>query len=137
MTTVLIAVVLGVAAIGTAALINRRRPAPGPAGGPHIPDRIDRSDFSRPDAPVLVVVFTSATCRSCAEMVATASAQASDAVAVDEAEASDRPEVHRRYEIDSVPILMIADGVGIVRASFAGAVRADDLRVAIAQATSS
>ncbi len=137
MTTVLIAVVLGVAALGVAALINRRRPATGPAAGPHIPDTVDRTDFSRPDAAVLVVVFTSATCASCAAMVATARAEASDVVVVDQVEAGDRAEIHRRYEIDSVPVLVIADRAGVVRASFAGSVRPDDLRGAVAQAMSS
>ncbi len=134
MTTVLVAVVLGLVALGVAALINRRRPATAPAAGPHIPGKVDRTDFSRQDAAVLVVVFTSATCTSCAAMVATARAEGSDDVVVDEVEAGDRAEIHRRYEIDSVPILVIADRRGAVRASFAGSVRPDDLRAAVAQA---
>jgi Thioredoxin len=130
-TTVLIAVVLGVAALGVAALINRRRPPTAPAAGPHIPGRVDRRDFSRPDAAVLVVVFTSATCASCAAMVATARAEASDVVVVDEVEAGERAEIHRRYEIDSVPILVVADRTGVVRASFAGTVTREALEEAL------
>ncbi len=135
MTTVLIAVVLGLAALGVAALINRRRPAAYRAAGPHIPDRIEREDFARPEAPVLVVVFTSATCASCAAMVAAVLEVASDTVAVDEVEAGHRAETHRGYEIDSVPIALVVDGAGVVRASFAGSVRPEDLRAAVAQAT--
>ncbi len=132
MTNVLVAIGLGALALLVAWLINRRKPKATPiAGAHHVPDRIDRADFARPDAPVLLAVFTSATCTSCAAMVAVARAAASDAVAVDEAEVGARGEVHRRYEIDAVPILVVADRDGAVRASFAGAVTANELAGAL------
>ena len=132
MTNVLIAVALGAAALVVAWLINRRKPkATAMISAHHVPDRIDRGDFIRPEAPVLIAVFTSATCASCAAMVATARELASDAVAVDEAELGARADVHRRYEIDAVPILVVADRDGVVRASFAGAVTANELAEAL------
>ena len=134
MTNVLVAVALGAAALVVAWLINRRKPkATAMISAHHVPDRIDRGEFIRPEAPVLIAVFTSATCVSCAAMVATARELASDAVAVDEAELGARGEAHRRYEIDAVPILVVADKDGLVRASFAGSVRSEELEVAIAQ----
>ena len=132
MTNVLVAISLGALALVAAWLINRRKPKTTPvAGAHHVPDRIDRSDFARPEAPVLLAVFTSATCVSCAAMVAVARGAASDTVAVDEAQVGARGDVHRRYEIDAVPILVVADRDGIVRASFAGAVTADELAEAL------
>ena len=136
MTSLVIAVVLAAVALLVAWGINRRKPAPRPSTESHrVPDRIDRGDFARPDAQVLVAVFTSATCASCAAMVATAHEVDSDMVAVDEAEVGVRGDVHRRYEIDAVPIAVVADRDGLVCASFAGSVSLPDLREAIAQAS--
>ncbi len=42
-----------------------------------------------------------------------------------------RGDVHRRYDIDAVPILVVADKDGLVRASFAGAVSANELAEAL------
>ena len=132
-TSVVIAVALGAVALGIARLINTRRPSTAPAGGPHIPAQIDRADFARPEVPVLVAVFTSATCTSCAAMLTAAREIESDAVAVDEIEAGRQRAVHDRYEIDAVPIAIVVDEGGIVRASFAGSVTVEDLRAAVAQ----
>ena len=132
MTNGLVAVALGAAALGVAWLINRRKPqATAIFSAHHVPDRIDRGEFIRPEAPGLIAVFTSATCVSCAAMVATARELASDAVAVDEAELGARADAHRRYEIDAVPSLVVADRDGVVRASFAGAVTANELAEAL------
>ena len=60
---------------------TRRR---SPAG--RVPTQLDRADFDRPDAPWLVAVFTSATCDTCADVVAKAEVLASDDVAVDHVE---------------------------------------------------
>jgi hypothetical protein len=50
---------------------------------------------------------------------------------VDEAELGARADAHRRYEIDAVPILVVVDRDGVVRASFAGAVTANELAEAL------
>lgn len=133
MTRALLAVALGVSAVIIGFLVNRRRVHTSATPGVHVPDRVARADFARPDARALVVVFTSSSCASCAAMLAAAAAVRSDDVAVDEAEVGARPEVHERYEIDAVPIALVVDRADIVRASFAGSVSADELREAIAQ----
>jgi len=132
-TSVVIAIVLGAIALGGAWLINRRRPRTAPAGAPHIPARVDRQDFARPDAPVLVAVFTSSTCASCEAMTTAAREIETDTVVVDDVEVAVRREVHDRYEIDAVPIALVADSAGLVCASFAGSVKVDELRAAVAQ----
>jgi hypothetical protein len=99
-----------------------------------VPAQLDRADFDRPDAPWLVAVFTSATCHTCADVVAKAEVLASDDVAVAHAEWQADKELHERYGIDGVPLLVIADAAGVVRRSFAGPVSATDLWAAVAAA---
>lgn len=135
MLQVAIAAALVAAALLVALVLERRRrvDAPTQPGGWPIPVHLDRADFSRPDAPWLVVVFTSATCESCAGVTAKATQLASRAVAVEEAEVAARPDLHRRYRIEAVPITVVADHGGVVRAGFAGPVTATDLWAAVAE----
>ena len=133
MTSVLIAVVLGAVALGVAWTINRKKPRTSAVVDHHVPTHVDRADFAHPEAPVLVVVFTSATCATCAAMLSTAGQVATDAVVVQEAEATARADVHERYQIDAVPIAVVVDREGVVRASFAGSMSAADLSAAIDQ----
>ena len=135
MTSVLIAVVLGAAALGGAWIINRKKPRTSAGVDHHVPTHVDRAAFARPEAPVLVVVFTSATCATCAAMLSTARQATSDAVVVEEAEATARADVHEQYRVDAVPIAVIVDREGVVRASFAGSMSAADLSAAIDQVT--
>jgi len=130
----LIAAAIVVVAVAVALIVRRRRPdAPTQPAG-RAPTQLDRDDFERPDAPWLVAVFTSATCDSCADVVAKAAVLASDDVAVTDIEWQTRRDVHDRYRIDSVPLLVIADRDGVVRGSFAGPVTATDLWAAVAAA---
>ena len=127
----LAAAVVVVAAI-VAVIVERRRPEPPTQGTWTVPAQLDRADFARPDAPWLVAVFTSATCDSCAQAVERARVLASDAVAVEEAEVKARPDLHRRYHIDAVPTIVVADHEGVVRTSFTGPPSATDLWAAVA-----
>ena len=124
------AVVLVAAVI--AVVMERRRPEAPTQGNWAVPAQLDRADFTRPDAPWLVAVFTSATCDSCAKAVERARVLASSEVAVDEAEVKARPDLHKRYHIDAVPIIVVADGEGVVRTSFTGPPSATDLWAAVA-----
>jgi hypothetical protein len=130
-----LAAVLAIAAVATAAVLRQRRRADGPTQ-PALaaPTQLARADFARPEADWLVVVFSSATCDSCGPMVDKARALASDAVAVDAVEAKERPEIHRRYRVDAVPVTVVADHAGVVRASFVGPASATDLWAAVAAA---
>jgi hypothetical protein len=126
------AVIVAVVA-GVAFALRRRRPD-APTQVVHtVPQQLDRTDFARQDAEWLVVVFTSATCHTCADVVSKAGVLASPAVAVVEAEFSAERELHRRYAIDAVPALVLADRDGVVRRSFVGRVSATDLWAAVAE----
>jgi len=134
MEPVLIAVVLVAVAVVVALVISRRRPdAPTQPTTWSVPAQIDRADFARPDAPWLVAVFTSATCSSCQGTWEKARHLESDEVAVQELEVGADAALHRRYRIDAVPITVVADAVGVVRASFVGPVTATDLWATVAE----
>lgn len=127
------AVVVAVVAV-VAVLVERRRPQPPTQGQWPAPTQLDRRDFERPDAPWLVAVFSSATCDSCADVLAKARALASDAVVVEDVEVKQKADIHRRYSIQAVPTVVVADADGVVRASFVGPPSATDLWAAVAGA---
>lgn len=130
---VVVAVVVAVALV-VALLAQRRRPdAPTNPSGDDGPTQLDRSDFPHPEAPWLVVVFSSATCQSCAQVRRTATALASDVVAVFDAEVGAEAGLHRRYGIDAVPTTVVADAEGVVRRSFVGPVSSTHLWGALAE----
>ena len=58
---------------------------------------------------------------------------ASESVAVDDVEFGAREALHKRYHVDAVPMVVVADAEGIVRASFVGPVSATDLWAAVAE----
>lgn len=133
MERLLIAVAV-VAVVAVVAEIVRRRRLSDPPTQPRqqIPAQLDRADFDG-DA-WLVVVFTSATCSTCEDVVRKAEVVRSHDVAVVTVSFQDRRDLHERYAIDAVPCLVIADGDGAVHAGFLGPVTATDLWAAIAEA---
>lgn len=125
-----VAVVAGVVSLRRR---NRRQPPTQPRG--EVPAQLDRADFDAPGArvPWLVVVFTSSTCDTCADVWRKAQVLASREVAVHEVEYSRDRELHDRYRIDAVPALVIADADGVVRYGRLGPVSATDLWAAMAR----
>jgi hypothetical protein len=132
-----ITIALGcVLAAVAAAWVVRRRRAVDPPTQPRqwtVPAQLNRADFGAPTEEWLVVVFSSATCTTCADVVNKVAVVASRHVAVRNVEYSAEQALHRRYGIDAVPTLVIADGEGVVRGSFLGPVTATDLWAAIAE----
>lgn len=101
------------------------------------PAQLDRDDFPAAGAEQwLVVAFSSATCTSCADVVRKARVLESRHVAVVDAEYSAAGDLHAKYHIDGVPIVVIADLDGVVRKSFVGPMSATDLWAAVAEARS-
>ena len=135
MERLLTALVLAALVLAVAWLAQRRRRPAGPVPtGYAVPLQLVRADFDRPEAPWLVVVFTSATCSTCAGVWERAAHLASDAVAVQEVEVGARKDLHDRYRIEAVPTTVIADADGVVRRHFLGPVTATDLWAAVAEA---
>ncbi len=133
---ILAAAVVAVATI-VAIVVERRKPAPPTQPPWTAPAQLDRRDFDRPGAPWLIAVFTSATCDSCAAALQKAAVLASDDVVVQDVEVVARKDLHDRYGIDAVPLILLADAEGVVRSSFAGPPRASDLWSAVAEARES
>ena len=137
MERVLLALALVAVAVVVAVLVQRRKPAAPSGSNWNVPVQLDRADFVRPEAPWLVVVFTSATCQTCGgvwEKAVPLDAGPEGPVAVQRVEVTAEPELHRRYGIDAVPLVLIADAAGIVRSHFLGPVTATDLWAAVAEA---
>ena len=128
MVRLLIVAALALAAVGVALVLQRRRPR-ADLGPPqwHIPDALDRHDFDRPDAPWLVVEFSSATCEACAAVWERVRPLESVEVAVQNVEARTGRDLHLRYRIDAVPLVVVADGTGAVRAHLLGPTTAAEL----------
>ncbi|MGD9705275.1 MAG: hypothetical protein AB7Q42_00060 [Acidimicrobiia bacterium] len=136
MKQLLIAIVLVAVAGGIAALVRRRTvvDAPSTPRSHAVPAQLDREDFARPEAPWLVVLFSSATCETCALVRDKVGVLASSDVAVHDAEFTAARRLHERYGIDAVPTVVVADAAGVVRASFIGPMSATDLWAAVAEA---
>jgi hypothetical protein len=137
-----VALRIGVAVVllGLAGLVAwwlDRRQSARPAGpvrtGHAVPHQLDRSDFARPEAPWLVVVFSSASCNTCAAMITKAAVVESPPVAFAECQYPRDQALHERYHIDAVPTTVIADDAGVVRAAFVGQATATDLWAALAE----
>ena len=129
-----ILLVVGLVA-GAVAWYLRRSQAPEPERGPswHVPQLLDRHDFERPEAPWLVALFSSSTCLACADVREKVAALAAEAVVVADLDSVDDRELHERYGIDAVPLVLVADAGGIVRRHFVGPVTATDLWAVVAE----
>ena len=133
MDRLLVLVVVAAAAATLAYLVQRRRPDAPIRTGWTVPEQLDRRDFARPDSQWLVAVFTSASCDSCAAVVDVAGPLASAAVAVDVVEVDERREVHDRYAVDAVPMVLLVDTLGVVRDHHLGPVSATHLWGSLAE----
>lgn len=123
------------AALVVGAVLRRRRTVDAPTQPVFsAPAQIDRADFEAGDAPWLVAVFSSASCTTCTDVVGKARVLSCEAVAVIDVEYSASSALHRKYHIDAVPIVVVADSMGVVRASFVGPMSATDLWAAVAEA---
>ena len=131
----LVLIVGAVAVAGLVALlVDRRRPDRPTTPTAHVPGQIDRRDFVRPEVPWLIAVFTADSCSTCAGVLERARPLDSDEVAVQEVEVGRHGAIHRRYEIDAVPTLLVADESGVVRRWFLGPMSSADLWSAVAEA---
>lgn len=133
MTNLVLVAVGAIVAVVASALLRRRRPDAPTQGGFQLPTQVDRNDFASPGVPWLVLLFTSATCDACSDMVGKARVLESRDVAVVEVEYSADKDLHARYAIDAVPSTVIVDAEGIVRQGWLGPVKAQDLWAAVAE----
>ena len=135
MTSLLIAAVIGAVVAVIAVVVRKRQAVDAPTQKLFFaPTQIDRVDFPSANHEWLVAVFTSASCHVCADMLAKAQVVASKNVEVVDIEYSENKELHRKYNIEAVPTVIVSDAQGVVHKSFLGPVSATDLWAGIASA---
>lgn len=127
MERVLIAVVLIAIAVVVSVVIQRRRPVPQRPPSFNVPTRLDRDDFARPEAPWLVAAFVSSTCDTCAGVLERIRPLASNDVVVAELDSVAQADLHERYGVDAVPLVVIANPDGAVLHHEFGPITAADL----------
>ncbi len=133
---VIVGVVVVIALLAN--LWQRKRQVDAPTqGATEVPSQIDRSDFVRPDAPWVVLAFTSASCQTCSDIERKVRVLETNSVAIQILEYTAQRELHERYKIDAVPTVLMADAKGVVQANFLGPVSATDLWAALARARDS
>ncbi len=126
------AIVLLLAA-GLGYTLRKRKPdAPAQIRGA-VPHQLSRGDFDDPQKNWLVAVFTSSTCDACRDVATKASVLESGEVSVQIIDFTKMRDLHRRYQIDSVPTMVIADKDGVVRFATVGPITATDLWAALAK----
>jgi hypothetical protein len=130
----IVAAVVFLVALAAARLLERRRREPPIRDSYPVPAQLDRADFPRPEAPWLVALFSSRTCDTCGPMALKVAALAADDVATCDIEVSEGRELHRRYRIEGVPMVVLADAEGVVRAGFVGTVSSEELIAALTAA---
>ena len=134
MPRVVVVLVLVLVAVAVAEVIRRRTARPAPVRtGTIAPGQLDRGDFARPDADWLVVLFSSETCLSCEGAWEKVELLESGAVAVERVSFQADRERHERYGVDAVPLVLVADAEGVVRATFVGPPSAADLWASLAE----
>jgi hypothetical protein len=135
MAQVIVAAVVIAAAVGAGLLLRRRQAVAAPTQPSlSVPAQLDRNDFPEATAPWAVVVFSSATCHTCADVVRKAQVLASREVSVAIVEYGAMTALHNKYDIQAVPMVAVIDAQGVVRRGFAGPVSATDLWAAVAEA---
>lgn len=128
-------VALAALAVGAAALVRSRTRLDAPTRPTWaVPDQVDRGEFTRPGADWLVAVFSSTTCTACRATWEKARQLESDDVAVQDIDAVEGADLHQRYGVDAVPMLLIIGPDGQVRSSFLGEPPTADLWSAVADA---
>lgn len=133
--SVALVVIVGSWLVGRAR--RRRSPEPPSAVGA-IPAHVPQAAFAQSQQAVrstcAVVVFTEATCQSCAAALQLARAVAGERRTVVEIEYGARRDLHAQLGIDAVPTTVVVLPDGAVTAGFVGRVPAEALAAALADA---
>jgi hypothetical protein len=130
--------VVGVVAAVVFALVAQRASEPSPVTDSYVvPRQLYREDFPSPNAPWLVALFTSEACDGCAPMRSKVMVLESAAVSVCEISFPAHRNLHDRYAISGVPMVLVADAQGVVLRAFVGPTSATDLWAAVASARDS
>ncbi|MDG2351265.1 MAG: thioredoxin family protein [Acidimicrobiales bacterium] len=96
-----------------------------------IPGHLSREDFGFLNEPWLVVIFSSESCETCKPVVAEGMKLTSLGIAIQEIAAETNRELHEKYDIDAVPMLLLVDKFGVVRSSHLGPINFGEVKKSI------
>ena len=99
--------------------------------GYSVPGHLSREDFGFLKEPWLVVIFSSASCETCKPVVTESMKLTSLGIAIQEITAETNRDLHEKYDIDAVPMLLLVDKFGVVRSSHLGPDNFDDVKKSI------
>ncbi len=116
----LLVLLLGTFAVLVAYSVNRRRTDSPSVPQSSLPVQIDRRDFEKPEKKWLLAFFSSESCSSCRTVRNLLKNIQANTIHIQEINFPKDRELHTRYGIDSVPIILIIDSDGVVTWSFAG-----------------
>ncbi len=132
----LLAVAVLVAAVGVAALVDRRRrPALAPSLNHRLATHVDRADWPQATGAWALVVFSSATCDACASVRRAVAPLESESISVIDVTWERDRAVHERYRIEAVPATLLVDRGGEVRRSWVGVVEPGQLWSTVTEIT--
>lgn len=113
--------------------VRRGRPDAPPRDAYPVPRQLDRDDFPRRDTEWLVAYFSSETCAGCQGLGGKVKVLESPEVATIDCSFEHQRDLHERYDISAIPMILIADHEGVVHRAFVGATTATDLWAAVAE----
>ena len=111
---------LGAFAISVAYIANNRRTDSPSVPKSSLPIQVDRNDFEMPGMKWLLVFFSSESCSSCIQVREILSDIPLNSIHIQEVSFPQEKNLHTRYAINSVPIVLIANLEGVVIWSYAG-----------------
>ncbi|MBF82545.1 MAG: hypothetical protein CL522_03995 [Actinobacteria bacterium] len=116
----ILVLLLGAFAIVVAYIANNRRTDSPSVPKSSLPIQVDRNDFDKPDKEWLLVFFSSESCSSCIQVREVLKDITLNSIHIQEVNFPQEKNLHTRYAIDSVPIVLIANSEGVIIWSYAG-----------------
>jgi len=131
MSRLLVLIVLSSGASLAAVLLKKLNYRNFVTSGWSIPGHLSREDFGFLNDPWLVVIFSSESCETCRPVVAEGMKLTSLGIAIQEVAAETNRELHEKYDIDAVPMLLLVDKFGVVRSSHLGSINFGEVKKSI------
>ena len=131
MSRVIVLVLLSSAASLTAVLLRKLNKRNFLTSGWSIPGHLSREDFGFTNEPWLVVIFSSESCETCKPLVAESMKLSSLGIAIQEIAVETNKDLHEKYSIGAVPMLLLVDKFGVVRSSHLGPTNSEEVRNSI------
>ena len=137
MTRLFIAVALaGLVALASRLVDRRRASHPLVVRRGALPTQVPAVEVGLGVGPA-IISFTELTCRSCQDAISLIRGPAGGGIPVADIEYGAQPELHKRFDIDTVPTTVVVDDKGSVVAGWTGRIDLRELTVALAQVVQS